>query len=101
MSPKPIGGPYITGTTILAAIMVSIMAILVLIRFCFGLGTVTNLNDGYSWGLWLAYDVVAGTAIGCGGYPFALEQLAKEYVLRGQGQDPGWVPHFFRVGGEG
>jgi hypothetical protein len=36
--------------------------------------------------LWLAYDVVAGTAIGCGGYPFALEQLAKSYVLRGQGQ---------------
>jgi Ni/Fe-hydrogenase subunit HybB-like protein len=52
--------------------MVTIMAMLVLIRFFFGLGTVTNLNDGYSWGLWLAYDVVAGTAIGCGGYAIAL-----------------------------
>ena len=72
MSPKPVGGPYITGTTILAALMVAIMGTLVLARFCFGLGTVTNLNDGYSWGLWLAYDVVAGTAIGCGGYTIAL-----------------------------
>jgi Ni/Fe-hydrogenase subunit HybB-like protein len=72
MSPKPVGGPYITGTTILAGLMVAIMAMLVLIRFFFGLGTVTNLNDGYSWGLWLAYDVVAGTAIGCGGYAIAL-----------------------------
>jgi len=52
--------------------MVAILGILVLIRFFFGLGTVTNLNDGYSWGLWLAYDVVAGTAVGCGGYALAL-----------------------------
>jgi len=72
MSPKPVGGPYITGTTILAGLMVAIMAMLVLVRFFFGLGIVTNLNDGYSWGLWLAYDVVAGTAIGCGGYAIAL-----------------------------
>jgi Ni/Fe-hydrogenase subunit HybB-like protein len=72
MQAKPLGGPYITSTTIFWALMVALMGTLVLIRFVFGLGTVTNLNDGYSWGLWLAYDVVAGTAIGCGGYAVAL-----------------------------
>ena len=72
MSTKPLGGPYITPTTIIAGLMVALMGTLVLVRFVFGLSTVTNLNDGYSWGLWLAYDVVAGTAIGCGGYAVAL-----------------------------
>jgi Ni/Fe-hydrogenase subunit HybB-like protein len=69
---KPLGGPYITRTTVIAAFMVAIMGILVLIRLCFGLRSVTNLNDGFPWGLWLAYDMVAGSAIGCGGYAVAL-----------------------------
>jgi Ni/Fe-hydrogenase subunit HybB-like protein len=28
---------------------------------------VTNLSDGYPWGLWITCDVLAGTALGCGG----------------------------------
>jgi Ni/Fe-hydrogenase subunit HybB-like protein len=72
MRMKPLGGPYITRTTVIAAFMVAIMGILVLIRLCFGLRSVTNLNDGFPWGLWLAYDMVAGSAIGCGGYAVAL-----------------------------
>ncbi len=72
MRMKPLGGPYITRTTVIAALMVVVMGILVLIRLCFGLGSVTNLNNGFPWGLWLAYDMVAGSAIGCGGYAVAL-----------------------------
>ena len=41
-------------------------------RFIFGLGSVTNLSDGYPWGLWIAYDVLVGTALACGGYAMAL-----------------------------
>lgn len=41
-------------------------------RFLFGLGAVSNLNDGYPWGVWIAFDVVTGTALGCGGYAVAL-----------------------------
>jgi Ni/Fe-hydrogenase subunit HybB-like protein len=41
-------------------------------RFAFGLGAVSNLNDGYPWGVWIAFDVVTGTALGCGGYAVAL-----------------------------
>lgn len=72
MSVKPLGGPYITKTTVTAGALVALMGILILIRLCFGLRLVTNLNDGYPLGLWLSYDMVAGTAIGCGGYGLAL-----------------------------
>lgn len=41
-------------------------------RFLFGLGAVTNMSDGYPWGIWIAYDVVVGTGLTCGGYAIAL-----------------------------
>jgi Ni/Fe-hydrogenase subunit HybB-like protein len=72
MSEKALGGPFITKTTVLAGLMVAAMGILVLIRFVFGLRSITNLSDGFPLGLWLAYDMVAGTAIGCGGYALAI-----------------------------
>ena len=41
-------------------------------RFMYGLGAVTNMSDGYPWGIWIAFDVVVGTAFGCGGYAMAI-----------------------------
>ena len=41
-------------------------------RFWVGLGPATGLSDGYPWGLWIAFDVVTGTALGCGGYAVAI-----------------------------
>jgi Ni/Fe-hydrogenase subunit HybB-like protein len=38
----------------------------------FGLGSVTNLNGGYPWGVWVGVDVIIGTAFGCGGFAMAL-----------------------------
>lgn len=56
-------------------------ALAILWRFAFGLGSITALNDGYPWGLWIAFDVVIGTALACGGYAVAL----LVYILnRGQ-----------------
>ena len=40
-------------------------------RFAVGLGPSTGLIDGYPWGIWIAFDVVTGTALGCGGYAIA------------------------------
>ena len=37
------------------------------IRFTQGLGAVTNMSDGYPWGIWITYDVVVGTALGLAG----------------------------------
>jgi Ni/Fe-hydrogenase subunit HybB-like protein len=46
--------------------------ILILIRCVKGIGAVSNLSDGYPWGLWITYDVATGTAIACGGYAVAI-----------------------------
>ncbi len=37
-----------------------------------GLAPVSNLSDGWPWGIWLAYDVAVGSAIACGGYVLAI-----------------------------
>ncbi len=70
--PKPIGGKIITAPFLFFSALAAIAVILIIKRFIFGLGNVTNLNDGYPWGIWIAYDVVVGTAFACGGYAIAL-----------------------------
>src|SRR5512143_909544 len=45
---------------------------LILWRLAVGLGRSTALSDGYPWGIWIAFDVVTGTALACGGYAMAL-----------------------------
>lgn len=56
----------------LLLVFAGIALILMLKRYIFGLASVTNLNDGYPWGLWITYDVVTGTGIACGGYSIAM-----------------------------
>lgn len=46
--------------------------ILIGIRYAVGLGAVSNMSDGYPWGIWITYDVATGTAIACGGYALAI-----------------------------
>ncbi len=48
------------------------LGILVLLyRFVVGLG-ITNMSDGYPWGIWITIDVVVGTALGTGGFLMAI-----------------------------
>lgn len=70
--PVPLGGPLVTPVTLTLAALTGIAAVILLIRFIFGIGAVTNVNDGYSWGIWVVYDVMAGSAFACGGYAVAL-----------------------------
>ena len=37
-------------------------------RFIYGIGSVSNLSDGYPWGLWVAVDIMAGVALASGGF---------------------------------
>ena len=71
-APRPVGGrlvsPFVSG--LLGLIVLA--GFLLLWRFTSGLGAVTALNDGYPWGLWIAFDVVVGTALACGGYALAI-----------------------------
>lgn len=69
---KEIGGKIWTTPFKVLFVFAAIAVIFMIKRFLFGLGSVTNLNDGYPWGLWIVYDVVTGTAIACGGYAMAL-----------------------------
>jgi len=69
---SPVGGKLMTGPFKVLLAVAGIGAIVALYRFFLGLGAVSSLNDGYPWGIWIAFDVVVGTALGCGGYAVAL-----------------------------
>jgi len=69
---EPVGGSLVTPTTTFLGILAAIGVLAVLWRFVSGLGATTNLNDGYPMGIWIAFDVVTGTALACGGYAMAL-----------------------------
>ncbi len=71
-TPTPIGGPIMTPVMKLMLWLAGISAVMLVFRFIVGLGPVTNLTDGQPWGLWIAFDVVTGTALACGGYAIAL-----------------------------
>lgn len=69
---QPVGGKLITRPFMVLAVLFMIAAAILLARFVLGLGPVTNLNDGYPWGIWIVIDVMIGTAFGCAGYSVAL-----------------------------
>ncbi|MCX7896773.1 MAG: Ni/Fe-hydrogenase cytochrome b subunit [Rhodocyclaceae bacterium] len=70
--PAPLGGPLLNAVTFTAGVLIAVMAVIVLVRFFYGLGAVTHLNDGYPWGIWIAVDVVIGSAFACGGFSVAM-----------------------------
>jgi Ni/Fe-hydrogenase subunit HybB-like protein len=69
---EPVGGPLFTRMFAIALVFAGIGAWVLARRFMLGLGAVSNMSDGYPWGIWITYDVLVGTAIGCGGYAMAL-----------------------------
>lgn len=71
-SPAPVGGSLINAATLVCGVLIAIMAAILLVRFVFGLGAVANVNDGYSWGIWVVVDVMIGSALACGGFSVAL-----------------------------
>ncbi|MDM8564703.1 Ni/Fe-hydrogenase cytochrome b subunit [Candidatus Halobeggiatoa sp. HSG11] len=71
-SHQPLGGKLFNTQFFILAVFALIAAIFLAERFIFGLGSVTNLNNGYPWGIWIAVDVVIGTAFGCGGFVMAI-----------------------------
>jgi Ni/Fe-hydrogenase subunit HybB-like protein/Fe-S-cluster-containing dehydrogenase component len=69
---EPVGGRVFTWPVMLLLMLTLIGVAAIAWRFFVGLGPTTNLSDGYPMGLWIAFDVVTGTALACGGYAVAL-----------------------------
>jgi Ni/Fe-hydrogenase subunit HybB-like protein len=69
---KPLGGKILTKPFLVCLGFVLVALFFIGKRFIFGIGSVTNMNDGYPWGIWITYDVIVGTALACGGYSMAL-----------------------------
>jgi Ni/Fe-hydrogenase subunit HybB-like protein len=68
----PVGGRLMTRPFMVLLAIAGIGALVAMYRFVNGIGSVSNLSNGYPWGVWIAFDVVIGTAIGCGGYAVGL-----------------------------
>jgi Ni/Fe-hydrogenase subunit HybB-like protein len=61
-------GAWLTPFNVISAPVILLGAILVVIRFAKGLGSVTNLDQQFPWGLWIGFDVVTGVAFAGGAY---------------------------------
>lgn len=71
-APAPVGGKLFNTATVVCGLLIAAMIAVLFVRFMFGLGAVTNLNDGYPWGIWVVVDVVIGSAFACGGFSVAM-----------------------------
>ena len=70
-SHKAIGGRLFTAPFMVLLVIFLIGCFFMFQRFTSGIGSVSNLNGGFAWGIWVVYDVVIGTAFACGGYALA------------------------------
>ncbi len=67
----PVGGRILTPFFKVLLFIAALGGVALVVRFFQGLGAATAMSDGYGFGLWIAFDVVVGTALGCGGYAMA------------------------------
>jgi len=64
---RPKGRLLTPFNVISSAFILASVAILV-VRFAYGLGAVTNLDQRFPWGLWIGFDVLTGVAFAGGAY---------------------------------
>lgn len=70
--PRPLGGRILTVPVAILTVLTLVGFYYIAKRYYFGIGAVANVNPGYPWGIWVAFDVIVGPAIGCGGFAMAL-----------------------------
>ncbi|WP_347488788.1 NrfD/PsrC family molybdoenzyme membrane anchor subunit [Desulfoscipio sp. XC116] len=61
-----------TPTRYVLLVLGALGMLLMVYRLVFGLGSATNLNNEWPWGLWIGFDVLTGVALAGGGYSTAL-----------------------------
>jgi Ni/Fe-hydrogenase subunit HybB-like protein len=71
-------GPVLTPFNVITVAIFATTAVLLAIRFAFGIGSITHLSQDVPWGLWIGFDVVTGVAFAGGAYVLTF----MVYVLR-------------------
>jgi len=61
-------GKLLTVFNVISVPVMLLGAVLLAIRFTRGLGSITNLDQQYPWGLWIGFDVITGVAFAGGAY---------------------------------
>jgi Ni/Fe-hydrogenase subunit HybB-like protein len=66
---------------------------IMLLRYVYGIGEVTNLSNRFPWGIWIGFDVMGGVALAAGGFVIAaighifgvkrFEPLVRPAILTG------------------
>lgn len=57
--------------TLLLFLMMSAGTLIILLRFVFGIGAVSNMSDSFPWGIWIGFDVMGGVALAAGAFVIA------------------------------
>src|SRR6516164_9502636 len=69
---RPMGGRLLDPFMMVLLGLFGIAAIVMAYRFYAGVGAVSNMTDGYTWGIWEPVNVVVFTGIGAGAYGVGL-----------------------------
>jgi Ni/Fe-hydrogenase subunit HybB-like protein len=64
----PVSRGLLTPFNAVAALILSVGAVIAFIRFTQGLEAATHLTHDYGWGLWVGFDVMSGVALAAGGF---------------------------------
>jgi Ni/Fe-hydrogenase subunit HybB-like protein len=79
--------------TLLPVLVLGLGTGVMLLRYVYGLGAVTNLSDQFPWGIWIGFDVMSGVALAAGAFVIAatahifgakrFEPLVRPAILTG------------------
>ena len=67
----PLKVPFVTRGSSILMLIVAIGLVFFVIRIKSGIGAITNLDNQYPWGLWIAIDIATGVALAAGGFTTA------------------------------
>jgi Ni/Fe-hydrogenase subunit HybB-like protein len=70
--PRPIGGKLLDRPVQVLLAIFGVAAVIMVYRFFAGIGPVSNMSDGYTWGIWEPINVVVFTGIGAGAFGVGL-----------------------------
>lgn len=70
--PKAIGGKMLAPPMNILLLLFAISVVVMAYRFFAGVGPVSNMTDGFTWGIWEPVNVVVFTGIGAGAYGVGL-----------------------------